>query len=133
MTKFHSLLEDFFAAVDRLDEVLREKKTDIVRDSAIKRFELCFELAWKTAKAFLEEEHSTTCVSPRNCFREAFRVRLIEHEAVWLDLTSDRNYTAHTYNQKLAEKIYADLPKALEAFKTLLTKLREQQMSENSD
>ena len=48
MTKFESLLEDFLHIVERLEEILREQKIDIVRDSAIKRFELAFDLSWKT-------------------------------------------------------------------------------------
>ena len=37
MTKFESVFGDFQNAVTRLEEVLEEQKTDIVRDSAIQR------------------------------------------------------------------------------------------------
>lgn len=57
MTKFKSLQSDFEKAILRLAEVLKEIKTDIVRDSAIKRFEITFDLSWKAVKAFLEEYH----------------------------------------------------------------------------
>jgi nucleotidyltransferase substrate binding protein (TIGR01987 family) len=119
MTKFESLHEDFQNALARFAEVLREKKTDIVRDSAIQRFEIVFELAWKITKAFLEERHNITCVSPRNCFREAFRVGLIEYDAYFIEMTKIRNYTAHTYHEAFAEKIYQGLPRALEEFQKL--------------
>ncbi|TSC79081.1 MAG: nucleotidyltransferase substrate binding protein [Parcubacteria group bacterium Gr01-1014_29] len=119
MTKLESLKEDFNRAIGRLEEVLQLEKTDIIRDSAIKRFEITFELAWKTVKAYLETEHSSTCVSPRTCFQEAFRVGLIDYDEQWLRLIDDRNYTAHTYKEVLAEKVYADLPNALQAFQTL--------------
>ncbi|MEK7173630.1 MAG: HI0074 family nucleotidyltransferase substrate-binding subunit [Patescibacteria group bacterium] len=119
MTKFQSLQEDFGKAVIRLEEVLALQKSDVVRDSAIKRFEITFELAWKTVKAFLEETHNATCVSPRTCFQESFRVGLIEYDEQWLRLLDDRNYTAHIYKEILAEKVYADLPNALQAFKIL--------------
>lgn len=47
MTKFESLWEDFQKALLRLEEVLKEKRSDIIRDSAIKRFEIAFDLVWK--------------------------------------------------------------------------------------
>ena len=119
MTKYGSLHEDFLAALTRLEEILREEKTDIIRDSAIKRFELVFDLAWKTLKAFLEEEHNLSCVSPRMCFRDAFRVGLIAHDEYWIRMPSARNYTVHVYKQALADKIYAELPRALAAFRQL--------------
>lgn len=126
MTKYQSLIEDFKKAVFRLDEVLKEEKTAIVRDSAIKRFEIAFDLCWKTLKAFLEKEHNAVCVSPKTCFSEAFRMGLIDYDTEWLKMTEDRNYTAHTYKELLAEKVYNDLPSVLSAFKKLLVTLGEQ-------
>ena len=125
MTKFQSLFGDFERALLRLEEVLKETKTDIVRDSAIKRFEIAFDLAWKTTKAFLEERHNISCVSPKTCFREAYRVGLIAYDVEWLKLADDRNLTAHTYREQLAEEIYKELPVSLEMFRKLLPALRE--------
>lgn len=119
MTKRDSLIEDFSHALLRFEEILREPKNPIVRDSAIKRFELVFDLAWKTVKASLEDYHNTTCVSPRTCFREAFRVGLVSHDEKWIAMTATRNYTVHTYHEVFAEKIYAQLPEALAMFQKL--------------
>jgi predicted nucleotidyltransferase len=65
MTKSASLRADFERATSRLEEALVLPKDDIVRDSAIKRFEISFELCWKFLKAYLEEEHNVVCTSPR--------------------------------------------------------------------
>jgi len=124
MTKFQSLQNDFKNALVRFEEVLREKKTDIVRDSALKRFEIMFDLSWKTIKAFLEEKHNISCVSPRICLREAFRVWLIDYDEAWMKIADDRNYTVHTYKEMLAEKIYADFPQALMIFQKLAKALK---------
>lgn len=124
MTKLESLQEDFKNALARLEEVLREPKTDIVRDSAIKRFEIVFDLAWKTLKAFLEEQHGIYCASPSNCFREAFRVGVIPYNEEWLGLVSDRNYTTHLYKEALAERIYKDLPAKLALLQQLAKNLK---------
>ena len=125
-TKFTSLLKDFDKAVARLDEILQMKKNDVVRDSAIKRFEIVFDLGWKTLKACLEERYNAPCASPRACFREAFSQGLIPHDEFWIDVTSFRNYTVHTYKETLAEKVYAGLPKALEYFQKLLDILKKE-------
>ncbi|MEA2113168.1 MAG: HI0074 family nucleotidyltransferase substrate-binding subunit [Patescibacteria group bacterium] len=120
MTKFESLLSDFEKAVGRFGEVLALEKNDIVRDSAIQRFEFSFELCWKTLKAFLEEYHNVRCVSPRKCFREAFNQGIINYSDFWIEMTKLRNETVHTYNEKIAEEIYKQLPPALSHFKILL-------------
>ena len=43
MTKFDALKKDYSQAVRRLGEVLAMRKTKVIRDSAILRFELCFD------------------------------------------------------------------------------------------
>src|SRR5437879_6866882 len=73
MTKSGSLRADFEKAITRLEEALALPKDAIVRDSAIQRFEISFELCWKFLKAYLEEEHNASCTSPRICYRAAFR------------------------------------------------------------
>ncbi|HLF86286.1 MAG TPA: nucleotidyltransferase substrate binding protein, partial [Nitrospiria bacterium] len=60
-----------------------------------------------------------TCVSPRNCFKEAFRVGVIDYDEYWIKMIDLRNDTVHSYSEILAEKIYRDLPEALGFFKKL--------------
>lgn len=125
MTKYYALLQQFNDALIRFEEVLQQPKTVFIRDSAIKRFEIVFDLAWKTVKAFLETR-GTKCVSPKTCFREAYHQGLIEYDEIWMKMVDERNYTAHVYKESLAEKIYAELPKALEAFKQLNEALKKE-------
>ncbi|MDP2950949.1 MAG: HI0074 family nucleotidyltransferase substrate-binding subunit [bacterium] len=124
MSKTQSLLIDFEKALSHFAEVLQKEKTDIVRDSAIKRFEFVFDLAWKALKAYLDEERGIICHSPKTCFKEAFQSGIIEHEEFWLKVTDDRNYTAHTYKEVFAEKIYSNLPNALLNFQELFKALK---------
>ena len=125
MSKFQILLEDYQKASARLEEVLREVKNDIVRDSAIQRFEITFELAWKTAEAYLEEYQKVRCASPRSCFRELFNQGVIKYDDYWLKLADWRNATAHMYKESVADELYAELPKALEKFKELVQNLKD--------
>lgn len=124
MTKHSALLQQFTDAVLRLEEALKEKKSDLVRDSEVKRFEMAFDLSWKTIKAFLEIQ-GVFCASPAGCFREAFRQGMIDFEDTWMKMVATRNKTVHTYDAKLAEEVYRELPQALSAFQKLITLLKE--------
>ena len=104
MDKREALLNQYGRAVQRLAEVLEQKKNEFIRDSAIKRFEFTYELAWKAIKATLEYR-GITCTSPRDCFKEAYRKKFINYEQIWLDLLDMRNETAHTYKEKTAEDV----------------------------
>jgi nucleotidyltransferase substrate binding protein (TIGR01987 family) len=109
MTKFESLLEDFEKILTKLDEVLKLEKTEINRDSAIQRFEIAVDLAWKTLKTYLEEYKGIICRSPKGCVREAFSQGIIDYDDYWIKIIDFRNQTAHLYNEALADKIYSKL------------------------
>ena len=120
MTKTASLRADFAAATARLEQALALPKDEIVRDSAIQRFEISFELCWKFLKAHLEEEHNVQCTSPRTCFRAAFKNGVLDDDPFWIDLTVLRNDTIHTYSQALGEYVYSRLPEAAKRFRAVL-------------
>lgn len=125
MTKFDALRRDFATAIARLEQALALPKDDIVRDSAIQRFEICFELCWKVLKAFLQQEHNVQCTSPRSCFRAAFKNDVLADDPFWIDLTVLRNYTLHTYSEPLADYVYARLPEAAQRFRQVLSAIGE--------
>lgn len=118
------IAEDLESIIKRLEEVLQEPKTPINRDSAIKRFELCFDLSWKAIKAFAKTQ-GIECNSPRRCFETAFQLKLIDKPEPWLDILGDRNLTAHLYNEAQADEIYDKLEKHKNNFKKLAEKLKE--------
>lgn len=120
MTKFEVTIQQFEKAVRRLKEVLDVPETDIVRDSAIQRFEFTLDISWKMLKAFLEEEKGVICASPKECFREAYRQGIIDYDEDWIKFVDMRNETVHTYNEDTADKIYNQLPNTLTHFEKLL-------------
>jgi nucleotidyltransferase substrate binding protein (TIGR01987 family) len=126
MTKFESLLEDFERILTKLDEVLRLEKTEINRDSAIQRFEIAVDLAWKTLKTYLEEYKGIICRSPKGYFREAFSQGIIDYDDYWIKIVDFRNQTTHLYSEALADKIYEELPKILEYLKILYNALKSE-------
>lgn len=119
MTKLDAMKKQFSGALARLDEIVREEKTTIVRDAAIKRFEFTFDLSWKLMRAFLEEHKGITCVSPKECIREAFHYGAIGEDVIWTQLTDLHNAIAHEYSEEFANDLFAKLPEIFVAFKKL--------------
>jgi len=121
MTK--EVLNSFSESIERLSEILDVPKTVASRDSAIKRFELTFELAWKTAKEHLKDR-GILCRSPKDCLMQAFGLGLIKDNPLWLKMLEDRNLSVHTYNEKLADDIYGRLKDYLALFAELRNSLK---------
>ena len=124
MTKLEAVTKQFEEALARFREVLQMPKTDVIRDSAIQRFEFTLDLAWKTVKAFLEEKKGIRSSSPKDCFREAYHQGLIEYSDAWIKFVDMRNETVHTYKQEIAEQIYSQLPEVLKHATQLLSVIK---------
>ena len=122
MSTYKLVLEDLEKTITRLEEAVKLKKTDIVRDSAIKRFELCFDLAWKNIQIYARKE-GMDCHSPRGCIKTAFQLNLIEYDERWLEMLEDRNLTVHMYKENIAEEVYGRLPSYIFLLKGLIQKL----------
>lgn len=95
-----------FANFDRAVVLLREVQergvqnlSQLEKEGAIQRFELAFELAWKTLKDLLEEDGlEITPVTPRNVIKQAHRARLLPDAQVWIDMMLHSILLAHTYD-----------------------------------
>ena len=125
---FPSLLDAYERPTDRLSEALDQPKNPFLRDSAIQRFEFTFEFSWKVLKAFLSFQ-GLEARSHRTAIRGAFEVGLITEDEGWLGLLELRNLASHTYDETLADRVYAELPGALLLFRTLLARIRQEMTS----
>lgn len=105
MTKLERLIKDLKKANQRLKEAVKTKPTAMNRDATIQRFEFSFELAWKTIQEYARDQ-GVDCKSPKSCIREGGRLELIEDVERWFQFLAHRNLIAHTYNEKLANKVY---------------------------
>ena len=107
MSDYNQKIENYNNALNRLNDGIMkfDKTNDLLRDGLIQRFEFTFELAWKTLKAIFEDEGLTGLNSPKTVLREAFSAGLIKKDELWLAMLSDRNTTAHIYNEQLAIEI----------------------------
>ena len=92
-----------------INKKLRLEKTEINRGSAIQRFEIAVDLAWKTLKTYLEEYRGIICRSPKGCFRKAFSQGVIDYDDYWVKIVDFRNKTPHLYSKSLAEKFITNL------------------------
>ena len=99
----------------------------IVRDAAIQRFEFTFEMAWKTVRAYASSE-GLDCVSPRDGFRVACRLGLVDKDAAWMAMVEDRNRTTHTYDEAIAQGIFDALPGYARLLRRLLEALAARPM-----
>lgn len=118
----HLRLATLESAIGRLQAALAAPKSEWTRDSAIQRFEFTFELAWKTTAGRVRD-HGLTANSPRQAFKEAFRLGWITDEDLWLRMLDDRNRTTHTYHESIAEAIFARLAEYASALDALRARL----------
>ncbi|MCX5792563.1 MAG: HI0074 family nucleotidyltransferase substrate-binding subunit [Elusimicrobia bacterium] len=125
MTKQEAQFDQFKKALARLNEALAAPKSDIVRDSAIQRFEFTIDMAWKLVKTCLEEKYGVVCQSPKECFREAYKQKMLAYDEFWLELVDMRNQTSHTYKEEIAKSVFERLPKAAEYMAVLVKTIQQ--------
>jgi nucleotidyltransferase substrate binding protein (TIGR01987 family) len=76
-----------------------EALNSLEREGAIRRFEYCLDLAWKSAKEFLEDSGLRIApVTPREVIRQAAAAGILADGQVWIDMLDHRNLLAHNYD-----------------------------------
>ena len=125
MTKEEALENQFGNSVKSFSEALARPKDEFMRDSCILRFELVFDLSWKYIKKYLQSRAGVVCLSPKECFKEAYARGLTEYDVAWLKMTDERNVAVHTYKVELAEALYEKLPEFLKLFQELEKALKK--------
>ena len=100
------------------------KTPAIVREGFIQRFEITFDLAWKTAKDFMEFEGLHVQSTPRTVIKEAFAANIITDGQAFIDMLEARNLMSHRYDEETFNaiflKIKQDFYPALEKFRESL-------------
>ena len=94
--------QSFSSALALLREAMHHGPSalnQLEQEGAIQRFEYTLELAWKTAKDFLEDSGAVIDpVTPREVIKQAFSAKVIADGQVWIDMLNHRNLLSHTYN-----------------------------------
>ena len=99
-------------ALATLFELAGEPASKLVRDAAIQRFEYSFEAIWKTAQLVLRTRYGVELGAPKPVIRACFENGILDEAQTRLALamTDHRNLTSHTYNEALADEIFAIIP-----------------------
>ncbi|MCX7692570.1 nucleotidyltransferase substrate binding protein [Tepidimonas taiwanensis] len=100
-------------ALVSLQALAQEPPSPIIRDASIQRFEYTFEAIWKAAQAVLRDRFGVELASPKPIIRASLENGLLDEEEARLALAmvDHRNLTAHTYDEALADEIFAALPR----------------------
>lgn len=107
--RWQQRFDNFDRAFALLGEVCErgvDSLSQLEKEGAIQRFEVVFELAWKTVKDFLEESGVIIePVTPRNVIKLAFAAKLLNNAQVWIDMMEHRNLLSHTYDEAVFEAV----------------------------
>ena len=126
MDRLEERLELATKALAAFEEILSQSFSLIVRDAAIQRFEFTVEACWKLAQLYLYRKDGLELNSPKAVARGFFQVSLLSEEetSLLLQMIDDRNLTAHTYNEELANTIFQRLPTYLNLLQKWVKKIR---------
>lgn len=93
---------------------------------AVKAFEICYELSWKTMKRILEFR-GLEVGAVRDVFREATRLKLLDDAEKWFSYIIKRNITVHAYRKEILDDLFANTAREfLTDLDYLLTQLEKE-------
>jgi nucleotidyltransferase substrate binding protein (TIGR01987 family) len=84
---------------------------ELIKEGLIQRFEYTHELAWNVMKDYAEYEGNPNISGSRDASRETFKLQLVSNGEIWMDMIGSRNKTSNTYNEEIANEIYAKILK----------------------
>ena len=116
--------QNFSKALGLLQEPFRRdigSLSDLEKEGIVQRFEITFELAWKTLKDYLVFGGiAFQQVTPRNVIKQGFSSKLIADGQLWIDMLDRRNLLSHIYDESLLDETVALVgEKFLPAFEQL--------------
>lgn len=119
-------LTELKQAFARLKEAIPKVKNQLEKDGAIQRFEFVFELVWKTLKDYAQDKGRLDAASPKDAFRVAADLGLIDNPLIWFDFLKSRNEATHLYNEQKAEEVFSQIPNFIGAVENLISKISKE-------
>ena len=121
--------QNFELALKQLDDSVilsQQRPLSLLEElGVIKAFEFTYELGWNVLKDYLEYQGIVGIIGSRDAIREAFQKGLISQGQLWMDMSQDRNKSAHTYNKVVADDLFVNIKnRYLDAFKELQSKMK---------
>jgi nucleotidyltransferase substrate binding protein (TIGR01987 family) len=78
----------------------------IIREGFIQRFEITFDLAWKTLNDYLQYLGHDVQPSPRSVIKEAFAAKAIADGQAFIDMLEARSEMSHKYDENTFNKVF---------------------------
>lgn len=91
-----------------------ESTIAIIREGFIQRFEIAFDLAWKTLKDYMTYLGHDVQPSPRPVIKEAFAAELIKDGQVFIEMLDARNLMSHKYDEETFNRIFIQIKQEFE-------------------
>ena len=105
---------------------LNKAQQRTMRAGVIQNFKFTYELSWKTLRRQLkveEGDEAVSILSRKDLYRLAAQKKLLDDPEVWFLFHQSRNQTSHTYDEEVAEDVYAVTLKFLPVAEALLAQL----------
>jgi len=118
-------VQPFEKALKSLSQILKETENAITRDATIQRFEYTFELSWKLLKRYFKLNNNLDLFNVKDIFREAGKQGFIDKVENWFEYLEARNLTSHTYDETIADKVYARAKEFEQEASLLLQKIKK--------
>lgn len=123
-------ISKFEQAIIHLDEVFTvydQYKLSELKDAAIRRFSICFNLALNAIHTYLLDEGYLDLNSPKAVMRRAYAAGLLANDLPWIELLKARNLAAHVYDEATANDIFTQVrADFVPLFHDLLQKLKQE-------
>ena len=129
-------LTAFVNAVARLQEGIdgyeQDKTQTLIRDGLVQRFEFTYEISYKMLKRYLEQAAPNPKEYDNMPFPDLIRSGneqglLLGDWPKWKTYRDMRAKTSHTYNEKVALEVVAEIPAFLQEARYLCDRLKQRQ------
>lgn len=118
---------------EALDAHAVEPQNRFILDSCIHRFEYTYEISWKMLKRFIEATEASPgevdAMSFADLIRTGSEKGLLKNGwDAWKKYREARAATSHSYNEKKALEVFAQIPAFYEDALFLLSEIRKRQL-----
>jgi nucleotidyltransferase substrate binding protein (TIGR01987 family) len=128
LTVFKKAIDTLKESMEWCSRPVASVPSEILRDSAIQRFEYSYDLAWKMMRRWLRLNIGASYVdglTRKDMFRLAAEHHLIEDPLRWFEFHEARNLTSHIYDESIAGEVFSVVGGFVECAERLFTELEK--------
>ena len=81
----------------------------------------------ENVKDYAQDKGRLDANSPKDAFRVAADLGLIDDLQIWFEFLNNRNTAAHIYDEDSANKIYSNIPNFISSVKSLINTIENKQ------